>query len=53
MHDEYEGGDPSLDRVIAIVYGQKSGDFWGTHFSMVVTHRGAVPSTDLVPCRPA
>jgi hypothetical protein len=53
MHNKYKGGDPEYDRVIAIVYGQKSGDYYGVHFSMAATHRGADEWNDLVPCRPA
>lgn len=47
---EYEGGEPGPDRVIAIVYGQKSPDYWGVYFSMVATHTGAARNKDFVMC---
>lgn len=49
---EYEGGDPGPDRVIAIVYGQKSKDYSDVYFSMVATHTGAETYNDFVPCTP-
>lgn len=55
MHNKYKGGDPKMDRVIAIVYGQKSKNYYGYHFSMVATHRGAAAKgnkNDLIPCTP-